>query len=529
MSPVPLQLVWGDGFVSVQPTFPETLLKQLSYWRRVTDLKGWKKVYLNQHEELYVIESYEDPTEPGVIKRRLTAMDGFMFKIKKALTDAGYPFTVVDVRTPRPVPDIAKALEQLWDVQKPAAYTALMSGGGIISLPTGGGKTRIAASIISAYSKDKLQLRGTPLTVFAAPERDINAKNYEEIKAVLKDRDVGIMQSGRKQVITVDVMCVTLDSLQNIDPTQVGLLIVDEVHTGVSDTRSANIQDMRTAIKFGVSATPGGRYDGKDLVIEALFGPVVYTKTYQDMVNDNVLVPIKVVWIEAPEPDLGLKYYLNLSSREGKIGNAVTRNTGCNRVIGEIMKTLPKDMQAIAIMPTIEQMSNILHWCKDGNQPVFVAHGETDAQALIDRDFPNVPALSTKARKELYQAMEAGTVKRTLATYVYKQGVNFPSLEVMINAGGGGGEIAAKQIPGRVSRTVTGKDKAWLIDFWHPWDTKKDKFNRSVPGPVNSDDRKRKKFYAELGFEQVFIKDLSELTPLLTVESLPEPIQTQLL
>lgn len=515
MSPIPLQLVWGDGFVSVQPTFPESLLKELSYWRRLTEIVGYKKNYINRKEELFVIEPYQDPANSEVLCRRLTVLDGFMSLIKKELTKAGYPFTVRDARTPRLAPDIDRALEGLWEKQKPAVYTMLMSGGGVLSMPTGYGKTRMSAGIINGYSHEQMKLRGTPLTIFAAPEQEINSKNYEELKAALPGRNVGIMQSNRKHIITDDVMCVTLDSLENINPDDVGLFICDEVHTGVSDTRSANIQDMKRAVKYGVSATPGGRYDGKDLVITGLFGPVVYEKTYQEAVEDGILVPIKVVWIEAPEPDHGMNYYGMLKSREGRLRHAVTANTGCNTITGEILKGLPHPMQAIAIMPTIDQMSMILPKAGPG---VRVAHAKTTAKALMGIGTGNVPPLPNKERKQLYKDIEAGKVDRVISTYVYKQGVNFPGLEVMINAGGGGGEIAAKQIPGRVSRTTKSKDKAWLVDFWHPWDIKLDRYGKKVPNNALSDDKKRKKFYTQLGFEQVTVKTAAEFLALVEAE-----------
>lgn len=518
-----VRITWNDGFITVEPDFPDVLLSKLSYWRRVQVQEGWKRKMMNQKEEVFVVTPYEEPSllfpAQMVRRRRLVTMDGFLHRVKTVLNEAGWAYSVEDKRTLRPAPDIELALSKLWEKQKPAVYTALMSGGGILSCPTGFGKTHLAAAIIRAYSKEALKLRGTPLVVFAAPERDINAKNYEELVALLPDREVGIMQSGRKQVITDDVMLVTLDSLQNLDPSQIGLFICDEVHTGVSDSRSTCIQEMKRAIKFGVSATPSGRYDGKDLVMEALFGPVVYKKTYQEAVADGILVPIEVVWVESPEPEFGLTYYQSLKTREGKYKRAVIANKDRNRLIGDIMAAIPEQMQTVAIMPIIEHMSKLLPFCPESTR---VVHAETNAESLYKRGFDNIPAISTADRRTIYGEMVAGNIHKILATHVYKQGVNFPGLEVMINVGGGGGEIAAKQIPGRVSRTASGKEKAWLIDFWHPWDKRKDAAGKEVPGPVHGDDKKRKRFYTELGFTQTWIKSADEL-PFLPKPEAPAP------
>ena len=64
---------------------------------------------------------------------------------------------------------------------------------------------------------------------------------------------------------------------------------------------------FKYARKWGVSATPSGRFDGRDKVIEGLFGPVVYQRTYAQGISDGALVPIKVYWVYAPEPTIGLE------------------------------------------------------------------------------------------------------------------------------------------------------------------------------------------------------------------------------
>lgn len=93
--------------------------------------------------------------------------------------------------------------------------------------------------------------------------------------------------------------------------------------------------------------------------------------------------------------------------------------------------------------------------------------------------------------------------------------VDFPDLSVVINAAGGGSDIVAKQIPGRASRIndATGKDMAFVIDFWHPWDTDQPEYRdgKGKPGPLLAADRKRKKSYEQLGFQQTWLHNIREL------------------
>lgn len=88
--------------------------------------------------------------------------------------------------------------------------------------------------------------------------------------------------------------------------------------------------------------------------------------------------------------------------------------------------------------------------------------------------------------------------------------VDFPDLRIVVNIGGGGSDIVAKQVPGRASRTSAGKDRAYIVDFDHAWDTVV-RDGRERPGPVLADDRSRRRVYAELGFEQLDLKGVYEL------------------
>jgi len=491
---------WLDHCIVVSGLIdPTGLLKKLQYWKKESVVEGYRRKLVNTLEELYVLSPEGD----------VITMPGFLFKTRNILKERGIQVQIRDERSPMPKPDIEAAMAGLWPTQGPLVYTMLMSGGGIMSAPTGYGKTAMAAAIIRGFKRDDLVLRGTPLSVFACPERDINAKNFKSLQRFLPDRDVGILQSGHRKIVTDDVMVVTLDSLQNLDLSQVGLFICDEVHTGVSKTRSVQIQAMEQALKYGVSATPGGRYDGRDIVIEALFGPIVARKTYQEAVADGVLVPIKVIWITTPPPDIGMTRYKALKTRDGKYFQGVVRNLGRNALIGSLLRTLPEAMQTIAITPTIEHISRI----RMAFPEVKVVHADSNRASLDKRGLANIPAISTKERKKIYEDMSSGAIRKIISTYVYKQGVDFPALEVMINAGGGGSEIAAKQIPGRASRTADGKDCAYLIDFWHPWDKKETETGKQFDGPIHGDDKTRRKFYGELGFEQVWVESLEEAMP----------------
>ena len=284
-------------------------------------------------------------------------------------------------------------------------------------------------------------------------------------------------------------------------------MLVHNCHTAASDARAEDINKFTKALRWGVSATPTGRFDGKDLCTEGLLGPIVSTTTYQEAVAVGALVPIKVYWVKCPEPTMGMEKYLKYSQRDSRYRHGVYRNEGRNRIIADILKNTEDKHQSLVIMQYLDQMNRIAALT---NERVHMVHAETDQKKIDGAGMKFLKAIKTAERKTIYGQMEREEIHQILSTYVYKQGVNFPNLEVVIVAGGGGSDIVAKQIPGRESRKTADKEVSYLVDFWHPWDTER-RNERMGAGPIHSDDRAREKAYKHLGFDMIWIDDYRSL------------------
>ena len=92
------------------------------------------------------------------------------------------------------------------------------------------------------------------------------------------------------------------------------------------------------------------------------------------------------------------------------------------------------------------------------------------------------------------KAFEEGKLKKAIATGVWKRGVDFRRLAVLIRADGKNSPVADYQIPGRTSRTCAevGKEISVVIDF-------KDQFNETLKR--RAQDRRRN--YKTKGWAQV--------------------------
>jgi superfamily II DNA or RNA helicase len=256
-----------------------------------------------------------------------------------------------------------------------------------------------------------------------------------------------------------------------------------------------------------------GRFDGGDLKTEGLFGPVVVNVDYTTGVEVGALVPITVYFVRCPEPSIGLKMYQGYKTRHKQIQRGIELNNGLNDLVADIVHRIPDDMQTMLIMQHQLQLNEL----KRRLPEVVDVHGTRDANALTGKGFFDLTPVKAKDRARIYEELARADIMRVMATYIYKQGVNFPSLEVMICPGGGGSKLVAGQIPGRASRRIDGKDTSYIIDFWHPWDTiDVDPIkNKRKDGPLLRDDKSRDKVYKNLGFKRVWVDTIDDL-PFLT-------------
>ena len=71
----------------------------------------------------------------------------------------------------------------------------------------------------------------------------------------------------------------------------------------------------------------------------------------------------------------------------------------------------------------------------------------------------------TQKQLEIMRAAFAkGTLRFVISTLVFRQGVSFDNLRVLVRADGATSEIMGIQIPGRLARLHEGKDFGYLID-----------------------------------------------------------------
>jgi superfamily II DNA or RNA helicase len=287
---------------------------------------------------------------------------------------------------------------------------------------------------------------------------------FKDVATVIPD--VGFCGGGKKRIRRVTVFIA--DSLGH-GMGEADLVLADEVHELMAPKYAGLLGMYRRARFFGFSATPTGRMDGRDAELEGIFGPVLYTLSYQEAQAMGRVVPITVEWLRVPTgPDVsGIR---NPHVRE-KYG--IWQNQVRNRILADRVAQFAPDEQVLIMVKTIEHAVHLRQLLPDFTL-CYAANGMEDdrmrrliADGMLPEDEPKMtPGRIVQLRKDFAD----NKLKKVIANMVWSTGVNFRHLAVLARADAMGSEIRDGQIPGRVCRRIEGvKESALLIDMHDDW------------------------------------------------------------
>jgi superfamily II DNA or RNA helicase len=151
------------------------------------------------------------------------------------------------------------------------------TGGGIISIPCGGGKTVIGLGIMAQL--------GVKTIVIVHKEFLVNQWK-DRIKQFLPTARIGHIQAGVVIVKNCDIIIAMLQSVSMKDYppetfSDIGLAVFDECHHLGAEVFMRSFFKVSTKYMLGLSATPD-RKDGLTKVFKWFIGPIIYCRKARD-------------------------------------------------------------------------------------------------------------------------------------------------------------------------------------------------------------------------------------------------------
>ena len=391
---------------------------------------------------------------------------GILRRVVKFLTGKGYEIEGRDLRDRSryfPEPDWS-VVHDLRPGQREVLEAVVKADTGLIVCPTGFGKSFVVTLLVKMYPKLNF--------LIVAPGIAETDNLYKRIAEV--EKDVALLNGTSRDDPDHRVVVSTSRSFLKADLDKTDIFIFDEAHAcGNNQTTQDILNNLRGCRIFGFTATPKGRSDKADRLIEAVFGQKLVDFGYEDAKEAGNVTPIEVqVWSVPGQ----------VEASKSRFGNAMTqnkrrfywRNEVRNALIKAVADSVPEDEQLLIMVDTVEHlirlgamMPGYALVCGDGHNLAEEARGmKLDISKNIHGDDKAV-------YNELARRFSKGELKRVIATYRWKQAVDFPQLSVLIRADGAKSPIISTQVPGRLSRLSPDKTTGILVDF-------ADEFNESA-------------------------------------------------
>lgn len=343
-------------------------------------------------------------------------------------------------------PIIFEGRINLYDYQKQLIdIIAENDGCGLISAPTGSGKTIVGTEITSIYNTptiiiaDKVNILEQWVDTYSN-KRKCNL-TFKKIKSVY----VGYLGEVPRLLLCTSLFLAPyyrnpreLDDdvthlIQNC-----GLLIYDEVHRAGSESGITVLDNCQARYRIGLSGTMLKRTDGKDLEYVSRIGQLIAHIEASSLLHEQKIVPI----------DIHFKSVRRIGSRKLNYNQAydlaiIKNDDRNNKILDAILDFMNKDMKFIIFVDKIVHAQEI--------------HAISGVDYTDSKD---------KERKRKFDELRTGDIAGLICTYdLAGLGFDLPSLDGLIFAGAGKSAIKFIQAKGRLTRIFEGKKKGIIIEF----------------------------------------------------------------
>jgi len=331
---------------------------------------------------------------------------------------------------------------------------------GVISLPTGSGKTVIALAAIAELSVAALIVTYTKEQMLQWQEKIFEFLNPPRVL-------VGLFYGSEKRVapITIATYQSAYRYIDELAP-RFTFLVVDEVHHLPADKFRHIAVRSFAPFRMGLSATVV-REDGKHVELFPLMGGLVYHKSFAELAEQGYVASFEIKTIKVKlTNDEKAKYQQLLSRYRELVGHL-----DFNEVLEAAKRGDPKALEAVKLRMEIKKLVQgasqkyevvkriVDEELKNGSKIIiftqFVEHAKK-LSAILSAPYI-IGELDEQERKRRLEAFRSGEVRVLIFTTVGDEGIDVPDADVGIIFSGTSSRRQFVQRLGRILRPKPGK------------------------------------------------------------------------
>lgn len=362
---------------------------------------------------------------------------------KVAESALAYDFRNITVTTTEPQPVVeprGTQIEALYELRK-AREEGITKG--MVVAATGVGKTYIAAF-------DSLNFRKV---LFVAHREEILRQAKASFEKVRPNSICGFyggpIKEARGDICCAMVQTLSQDkNLEQFAPDYFDYIVIDEFHHAAADSYLKAINHFKPKFLLGLTATPY-RLDNRD-IYAICDNNVIYEIYLKDAINRDLLVPFRYYGIYDPTD------YDKIDFKNGAY------------VVEHLERELSNENRAELIFSHYRKFSanKALGFC------VSIAHAEFMAEYFSKQGVPSAAVHSGQSssrywmdRKQAVQLLASGGLKVIFAVDIFNEGVDIPSVEMVMFLRPTESYVVFLQQLGRGLRKFQGKEYLTVLDF----------------------------------------------------------------
>jgi superfamily II DNA or RNA helicase len=368
--------------------------------------------------------------------------------------------------------------------QEALAHWLAAGSAGVVILPTGAGKTIVAA----------MALHETRLwTLVVVPTLDLLQQWRAALASALAldAGDMGVFGGGEKEIKPITIITYDSAALYPRELRRFGLLVFDECHHLPASGYRLIAEGAFTPLRLGLSATPE-RGDMAHLDLEYLIGPEVYRRSPGELMEERYLAQYEEVRVEiALSSEDEARYQEQRRIYRSFLQRRHIHITSPEEFQQKIIFMSARDPQAREAMLAWREARNIAM-----NAPAKYAeierllHDHIGDQLIIFSEYNLVvdeirrrfclPSITYKTpaeeRRAILDRFRSGQYSRLVTGRVLNEGVDVPDCRVAIIVSGNSTKREYIQRLGRILRPKAGR--ALLYELVTSGTTEEDIANR---------------------------------------------------
>lgn len=317
---------------------------------------------------------------------------------------------------------------------------------GVILSPTGSGKTIIAMGIISMFPKARVLFLCHSIAILRQTQSNFLKFGF---------KDTSFVGSGEKD-LSGQIVIASIKSMISIPigdyEDLFDIVIIDEIHhlSGRKVSYYQFMETMYAPIRLGFTATMPNKKEAL-LCIEGSLGPVIGELKINKGIELGIVAKPFITLIPVPMTNK----IVSLTKYKDIYLKGIVQNRPRNRLI--VSNTFARVKQDKTVLILVKEID----------------HGDILkelAKTLFDLDCTYIQgSTNDTVREEVRTAFSEKKIKVVICTVIWKEGIDIPSLNCVINAAGGKSEIGTLQAIGRGLRVTDEKDEVEVVDFLDPY------------------------------------------------------------